>query len=1569
MATARYELSSSVPATSQGDSPNPHEPQSPNQPAPLRDVGAIEFLATNVGKKRIRQLLELGLNDHQLKLNRDYLNELNADFSQWLTATAQAGEARVRSVSKLRRESWLRKELPTDGQRVGSQASRFLCDFLVFGVQDRLEQIALLKELSKQFRRDVRAATTQRDRREIILHYSMKLGATAQELEYDEAAFSRWFDEEALSDRFFRKIGESEMRISFLLSRLAEATVHVFLRSLEFSAASTGGSSVADQTKRLKGIWERLKIEAMILASLVHEGDTRVHVAAIRAMRIILQSIPAAAAAQLLSQQMLNFIDRAARQRNSEVWIQCEALSILAALSFPLATSVMLQRLQKPGRGDDIFVRQHIWGVIEKRVREFPNESLTIGLEPDDSPFVRQKMAQTLFLSDTHNARQRWSDIALTDTDPKVRAAALTVGVSKHLMPQQSLYFLRLLSQVLEQEQHPFVLRVAAWSAAISAAQMLEKVKSLHGTTSTQATFTMETIVRGQILPALLKLQESHPETTVRRWACQACERLWATFDPQVHSLIARLRPELKSIKVGRSKYLPTEWFSWIDEVSLGRIFAVLSQDDFGYDVQRTFWGMRITRGPSFGFRLWRFLFELKRSATDKRQAHRHTVGRISTATLRAPSQITGELSQTKVPGEPLVIGADGTWRPFLPLPDDLISVINLSWFKPKTVSFVTAQGVTQITAPAKLMKRVKAASALTRQLAQYAELRNHQGDAGNARRYLQSFETLGFKIKFQPHRYRSRLRNENQTGGGTDLHCDDDTVSRFFNNAASIPWMAPFLTQLIGAALPDWMLGMLNRFASYFSSLYENSLEELVLFAGVVLALVLLKHWWANRDFRKSRRSIPLSIGGWGTRGKSGTERLKAALMSDLGYGLVSKTTGCEAMFIHNFAFGEPLEIPLFRPYDKATIWEQKNLVEIAAKMKSSVFLWECMALNPDFVDVLQRQWMQDDLATITNTYPDHEDIQGPAGYNVAQTISGFVPQRSILVTSEEQMLPYVRQKCVESQTQLQTVGWLESGLIPDDILQRFPYQEHPDNIALVARMAQNIGVSKEQSFKAMADDLVPDLGVLKTHPVSRVRGRRIEFTNGMSANERFGCMGNWKRLGYAEQNHLEQPTTWICGVVNNRADRVSRSRVFASIIVNDISADCFFLIGTNLNGLRKFISQQWEQREAQLTLHTPEGKWDTVFALAALEKAAIESRQPLSPGDVNVRLVAMLKAALETSDAHEASPRGTKHREALDSVDVEQIASQIRSPQMLNETLKHLQISKRAAESIVKHYQLLGSAVSEYRELSEIIQDAPESISDTIDQKFRATVRIWFQRKIVIISNSEATGEEVVERIVDEVPMGYLARIMGLQNIKGTGLDFVYRFHAWDACHEACLATQNRSLVVAEKALQALVVMPVIGQLCMEQIRETISLCRSQRQLQRADLQLLLDQLERRVVQASSDEHDAVFDRQPKSVSAANAANQIRTALNEWVLEWTEQFLDVNDSIRRREKSEAIYHDLITGRISRQRAVTELRRINKRQKGGWLKEDSRKVSDLVLKVKRGVRGGIQSSSQATHG
>ena len=58
--------------------------------------------------------------------------------------------------------------------------------------------------------------------------------------------------------------------------------------------------------------------------------------------------------------------------------------------------------------------------------------------------------------------------------------------------------------------------------------------------------------------------------------------------------------------------------------------------------------------------------------------------------------------------------------------------------------------------------------------------------------------------------------------------------------------------------------------------------------------------------------------------------------------------------------------------------------------------------------VEVLQRSWMRDDYATITNTYPDHEDLQGPADSFPKSSAVSF--RNSTVVTSEETMLPILQ-------------------------------------------------------------------------------------------------------------------------------------------------------------------------------------------------------------------------------------------------------------------------------------------------------------------------------------------------------------------------------------------------------------------------------------------------------------------------------------------------------------------------------------------------------------------------------
>ena len=54
--------------------------------------------------------------------------------------------------------------------------------------------------------------------------------------------------------------------------------------------------------------------------------------------------------------------------------------------------------------------------------------------------------------------------------------------------------------------------------------------------------------------------------------------------------------------------------------------------------------------------------------------------------------------------------------------------------------------------------------------------------------------------------------------------------------------------------------------------------------------------------------------------------------------------------------------------------------------------------------------------------------------------------------------------------------------------------------------------------------------------------------------------------------------------------------------------------------------------------------------------------------------------------------------------------------------------------------------------------------------------------------------------------------------------------------------------------------------------------------------------------------------------------------------LLSLIEDMLDTTDGVRRRRLADTIYRDLQAERISVDAAIEELRKLNKRQKGGWL-------------------------------
>lgn len=1164
--------------------------------------------------------------------------------------------------------------------------------------------------------------------------------------------------------------------------------------------------------------------------------------------------------------------------------------------------TVLQARLREGGPEDDLFVRRRgVRGMAEWMDRIPALVELIPVAAQDPSPFVRQAAADALFPAPADEVRTWLRTLLREDAVPQVRGAAALAMLRLVERTDVVADVQALLVEVMRQEKDEFVLRVATHVAA-------EVTRILREQGSPLLESWGHAMIDG------LEWLHVHAERIpVRRWAALARERIWCEAHEEARTLRAALLNRVATLDSGKSRWLPRRLMAGHDEATIGRVLSVLAQEEYGYDLERLWWGgYRITRGHRFGFRLWRAWYEFQHPSPDKRQAFRHTIGRVFSGSLRAPSAIFSELAETKVPGEPLFMSTEAGWRPYLPLVDEVISSLQQGW-SAQPVRFYTAEGVTELTPPRSLPRRMLALWKLSRHFADYARSRNwREGAQVASSAYLDALVALGFTISLRSH------------SDDNDQHFSEDpAVTRFFPKLAMalLPfslWPGGDTQQPLRQRIePLW-----QQLQEYFVSVYENTLFDLVLFAGFAALLFFGRHLYFNARQRRARDSIAVVLGGWGTRGKSGTERLKAGLISGLGHGLVSKTTGCEAMFLYAYPYGLTREMFLFRPYDKATIWEQCNLVFLATKLKVQVFLWECMGLTPSYVQILQRHWMRDDISTITNTYPDHEDVQGPAGVNIPQVMTCFIPAKGRLFTTEEQMRPILTEAARQLQTPIRCIGWLEAGLLTTDVLKRFPYDEHPFNIALVVGIAEEMGVDRDFTLKEIADRVVADLGVLKTSPPAPVRTRLLEFANGMSANERHGCISNWTRLEFDKQDPVKEPGVWVTTVVNNRADRIPRSRVFASIVVNDVSANLHVLIGGNLTGLVSYIREAWDDYIRQISLWGGKPEATPTDGVAMFAKMAHYSRQPYHEDHIR----ALVRSALE--GFNDAFTRARLYQEQVPAaLDVEALTALWNEPNTLRERLTAGGIEANLVDGFMTHLTRWQAGFTEYRELADKIQRSSGGDRESLDTAFRELLWKWFQAKIVVIPDYYATGDQIINRIAEETPPGFRNRVMGIQNIKGTGLDFVYRWQAWETCQKACVQLRSDETAVAERGLRAVATFQDYGVLCEEYVKETVALAKqapvAQREGAHNDFSLILSTL------------DKVMHKVHDSLSAVSQNTGGR-----WdkAIEMLEKFLDSGDAIKRRKKANLIYRDMISERISHERAVLELQYLTKRQKGGWL-------------------------------
>ncbi|WP_437894879.1 capsule biosynthesis protein CapB [Sorangium sp. So ce124] len=938
------------------------------------------------------------------------------------------------------------------------------------------------------------------------------------------------------------------------------------------------------------------------------------------------------------------------------------------------------------------------------------------------------------------------------------------------------------------------------------------------------------------------------------------------------------------------------------------RALAVASRGDMTYTLRRRGRGRYLlTRGEPRGFRLWRLVHEMRTPMPDKRKGWIHTSGRLFAGELVAPPVGMAEVTPTRVPGERHVYPPVGGWGPFVPRIDDLLSAASLTQ---REIRLITARGTVTVRGPAKLAHRLRARALLTLRYDRYAQARMRAlvaQEPAEQKKFTLMTGELGFTVAL------------GDTGG--------EVEGRPYAIEPHLP--VKYLAVALPSALQsgrDWLAGpsvpvWIDGFFSYLVSPAGNVPTQLAWIVFLVLAYMVLRAAWIAAQIERARRGIPLTIGGWGTRGKSGSERLKAALFHALRYDVVVKTTGCEAMFIHAMRDLPAQEIFIYRPYDKATIWEQRNILTAGRNLRAQVFLWECMALQPLFVDTLCSEWMRDEITTLTNAYPDHEDIQGPGGEDVARVIARFMPTDGLSFTTEEQMLPLLKDQAQRKGTNLVAIPPIDADLLPVDLLDRLPYQEHPRNVALVLALADHFGVDREFALVEIADHVILDLGVLKTYPTVQYRGRKLTFSNGMSANERAGFMSNWTRLAFDKHDMDTTPGKATVMVVNNRADRVARSRVFAQIIVEDIGVDHVVLINSNLGGMMQFITEGLDARLRDMVITGDGGK---ERALERFDEQMKKVGIPARAGAFEEDLTRMLRALPAIDEAAAAAIVGGPG-----------VAGKKGEPEAIEAAVKQaLEAHAPPAgeddirPDIIHHAARLSRRLARRDKARAEVEAALSRGADAeANQAFRVAFRELCLERIAVLWNADAKGDKVIDFITREIPPGFDARLMGSQNIKGTGLDFVYRWLSMDRVRTAIERMQSN----ASARREVLTFFLSYSDFGLIDLREALAATRAAKEQGGAgwaEHANLIDGAIRRL---------EALDKEKTAALVVTG----KTGVGTKVLLRIEQFVDHMDSVRRTRWAKIVMDDLFAMRIGHGQAALLLREIVGRQKGGWLAKD----------------------------
>jgi gamma-polyglutamate synthase len=326
---------------------------------------------------------------------------------------------------------------------------------------------------------------------------------------------------------------------------------------------------------------------------------------------------------------------------------------------------------------------------------------------------------------------------------------------------------------------------------------------------------------------------------------------------------------------------------------------------------------------------------------------------------------------------------------------------------------------------------------------------------------------------------------------------------------------------------------------------------DDAVLLVSVAAGLLLFLLGVIERlRHRRKVMAVPLRASVNGSRGKSTVTRLLTGALAAGGYRVLGKTTGTEPRMIRGWS-GEEIEIR--RRPEGPNISEQRDLFRQAADDEVDSVVAECMAVQPEYQTTFHRDFLDVNLAVITNALDDHLEEMGPTSADVADVFADQIPHGGTVAVLPGPYLERFRRVAEERDAKL-LVGH------PDDVdpalLDRFEHVVLDEHVALVLAVTRHLGIDDDDAIAGMLA-APPDPFAARILPVGDPADPAL-FVNAFAANDPESTRTLWQLL-----HGRGKPGQGLTVVMNCRADRIPRTQQFARDVLPSLPVDTLVVTG----------------------------------------------------------------------------------------------------------------------------------------------------------------------------------------------------------------------------------------------------------------------------------------------------------------------------------------------------------------------------------------------------------------------